>query len=318
MAERDYLSDLGDELRRLIASKGWSVQQLADRCGKGRTTISQALNARSEKKLPSIETIVQIARILGVDDKPLLDMRRRGEAQAKHAPTSDRDVNGRRRYVQTSRSTISQAGNSPIFDPLRRENLARSVQWALESSPAVRLDQIPDLDHEGIYALYYAGDHTLYQLISSRLCETPLYVSLAYSTPSWGYAQAAPATGRALRSKLRRHRKTLDLCADLNTWDFYVRYLLLDNLFASEAVGLMIDDHQPLWNVVLGGFGNFAPGSARRGPRSVWHELHSGVPWADALPSAGKRADELRAAVHDHLLQQQQRIQQENESRPSR
>ncbi|WP_185070004.1 helix-turn-helix domain-containing protein [Nonomuraea jabiensis] len=110
MAEHDYLRDLGHELRRLMASKNWSVQQLADRCGRGRTIISQALNSQSGKKPPTVATVVQIARALGVDAKPLLDMRRRGETQAKQPPTSDRDLNGRRRYVQAARSATSPAG----------------------------------------------------------------------------------------------------------------------------------------------------------------------------------------------------------------
>ncbi|MFI9848396.1 Eco29kI family restriction endonuclease [Nonomuraea sp. NPDC051941] len=74
---------------------------------------------------------------------------------------------------------------------------------------------------------------------------------------------------------------------------------------------LLIDDHQPLWNVVVEGFSNNAPGARRRGPRPPWHELHPGVPWAEALSSASKSADRLRAAVHEHLLRQQQRMRQE-------
>jgi transcriptional regulator with XRE-family HTH domain len=117
MTEHDHLRDLGDELRRLRAAKNWGVQQLADRCGRSRTIISQALNAQSGKKPPTIDTVVQIAQALGVDAKPLLDLRRQGEVQAKQAPTSDRDLNGRRRYVQTSRSTATRAGQGTRLRP---------------------------------------------------------------------------------------------------------------------------------------------------------------------------------------------------------
>jgi hypothetical protein len=61
-----------------------------------------------------------------------------------------------------------------IYDPLRRVNLGRSVQWALLARPPVRLDRLSVFDGCGIYALYYAGPLSLYAPISSADCEVPI------------------------------------------------------------------------------------------------------------------------------------------------
>jgi len=61
-----------------------------------------------------------------------------------------------------------------IYDPLRRVNLGRSVQWALLARPPVRLDRLPVFDGCGIYALYYAGPLPLYAPISSVDCKVPI------------------------------------------------------------------------------------------------------------------------------------------------
>lgn len=76
------------------------------------------------------------------------------------------------------------SGPDSIYDPLRRENLGRSVLWALTSREAVRLDRIPRFNGCGIYAIYYAGDHELYAPIASDRCEVPIYVGKA--DPSGG------------------------------------------------------------------------------------------------------------------------------------
>lgn len=47
---------------------------------------------------------------------------------------------------------------------------------------------------------------------------------------------------------------------------------------------LLIERFQPLWNVVVDGFGNHDPGSGRySGQRPLWDMVHPGRPWAERL-----------------------------------
>ncbi|MDH6703549.1 hypothetical protein P3T27_000230 [Kitasatospora sp. MAA19] len=195
-------------------------------------------------------------------------------------------------------------GPDSIYDPLRRENLGRSVLWALTSREAVRLDRIPRFNGCGIYAIYYAGDHELYAPIASDKFEVPIYVGKA--DPSGGRKGVTVGKaweGTPLWSRLGKHKAKIHKTSDLNVEDFFARYLPADDLFTPMAERLMISDLRPVWNVVLEGFGVNPQGSGREGAqlRPKWHEVHVGVDWADGMPPQPSGPEPLRQQVRAHL-----------------
>lgn len=288
----DPLVKLANELDRLRAARGLGVRQLADRCQLSRGTMYYALHRRDGQPIPTVNTVVRICQVLGVPSEPLVDLRNRGKAEARTPPAGPRAADSSRQFT---RETNELTG---LFNPLRRENLERSVQWALEAAPPIPLGQAPKTKLDGIYALYYVGAHDVYKAVSSRACSVPLYVGKA-TRP--GVGPRGSATG-ALQRRLKELRHSIEQSDDLDVPSFRVRYLPVDDIFAAGAERLMIGDHRPVWNTVLNGFGNHNPGPRRHGAqRSGWDELHPGRPWALQQAPCHSNAQELRTAVLRHL-----------------
>ncbi len=196
-----------------------------------------------------------------------------------------------------------KAGADSIYDPLRRENLGRSVLWALTSGEPIRMDRVRSFNGCGIYAIYYAGDHELYAPISGSF-EVPIYVGK--SNPEGGRkgVEVAEAwAGTPLWKGLSTHRRKLKAAADFELEDFYVRYLPADDLFTPMAERLMIQDLQPVWNVILEGFGVTPQGGPCQAEpmRPKWHEVHTGVPWAEGMRPQPSGPEALREAIREHL-----------------
>ena len=61
---------------------------------------------------------------------------------------------------------------------------------------------------------------------------------------------------------------------------------------------LLIELKQPLWNVVIDGFGNHDPGAGRAfGRQSLWDTIHPGRHWTVKLPPNERSAEEIQEAV---------------------
>jgi hypothetical protein len=182
--------------------------------------------------------------------------------------------------------------------------LGRSVLWALTSRQAVRLDQIPRFNGCGIYAIYYAGNNELYAPIASSKFEVPIYVGKADAKGARKGLNVGKAwEGTPLWSRLGQHRGKLSKATDLNVEHFFARYLPADDLFTPMAERLMISDLRPVWNLVLEGFGVNPQGAGRENTqvRPKWHEVHTGVDWADGMPAQPGGPEPLRKEIHAHL-----------------
>jgi hypothetical protein len=192
------------------------------------------------------------------------------------------------------------------FDPLSRVNLARSVELALMSRPLTPITDLPEFRGTGIYAIYFTGESSLYEFVSSPEPSVPLYVGKA-SPPGARKGLADPTSSDGLRNRLRQHRRSLDAAQNLDASDFVVRYLVADDLFTPLAESLMIRTFVPVWNVVVEGFGNHNPGRGRAaGQKPAWDVLHPGRPWADEL-SSGSVIEDIAARVFAHYEQQSTR-----------
>ena len=115
------------------------------------------------------------------------------------------------------------------------------------------------------------------------------------------------AEGTALYTRLVQHANSLESAENLRLCDFACRYLVVQPVWISLAERFLIAHYQPLWNVVVDGFGNHDPGRGRRaGMRPRWDILHPGRPWAVEL-SADRTSDKILASIEAHLRGTQER-----------
>jgi hypothetical protein len=203
------------------------------------------------------------------------------------------------------------AGYDP-FNPLAESNVARSVQAALLSVPAVPLVTVPAFYGSGIYVLYYSGNNRLYTPINDG--SWPIYVGKASPEGARKGATRARkraaaneldrAYGRSLWSRLREHAVSINIAADLSLFDFTCRYLVTTSAFVALSETLMIDWFSPVWNLVTDGFGSHDPGGGRRvGAIPKWDTLHPGRSWVEQHdPATAAEHDELVRAVQQHFI----------------
>jgi len=200
-------------------------------------------------------------------------------------------------------------GHSPLrptpYNPLEKKELARSVEAALLDTQSQRLDGVPEFFGAGIYVLYYDGPHDLYQPIAGSA--TPIYVGKAVPRGARTARTDASVVGKELWGRIDEHRESVTWAVDLDPADFYVRYLVTDELFIPLAERLMIRSFTPVWNRVVDGFGNHDPGAGRYNQRvSSWDTLHAGRPWVPRLQSPCKYTlEEIVARVKAHFMSPQ-------------
>lgn len=191
------------------------------------------------------------------------------------------------------------------YDPLTLENLGHSIERQMLEMDPEPLTDVPLMIGAGIYAIYYVGDHELYWPITEPYCQTPIYVGKA--TPEGGrkgIEAGHPNDECALWDRLRDHRRSIEQAHDLDVKDFRVRYLVAVDFFVSLAEQLMLRRYRPVWNSVVDGFGNHAPGSGRtRQARPPWDDLHPGRTWSapEKMPKPSQyTAAESKTRIIDH------------------
>ncbi|MPQ98134.1 Eco29kI family restriction endonuclease [Modestobacter sp. I12A-02628] len=188
------------------------------------------------------------------------------------------------------------------YDPLSKVNLGRSVETALLRTPVQPLEAIPPFRGAGIYAIYYAGNLEMYQPLSGS--QTPIYVGKAVPAGARKGQATGGQQGHQLWDRLDEHRGSVDAAGNLDVGDFYARYLVADELFIPMAERLMITGFQPVWNLVVDGFGNHDPGAGRLAMRRPpWDELHPGRGWAARLQQASQySAEESGERIKAHFI----------------
>jgi hypothetical protein len=167
------------------------------------------------------------------------------------------------------------------YNPLDLTQLGESVERRLLELTPAPLTNVPKTIGPGVYAIYYAGDHELYEPISSRECAQPIYVGKA--VPQGGRKGTVDASREtaALWERLLEHKYSLDEAKDLDPSDFFVRFLVAVEVFVPLTERVMIQQLKPVWNLIVDGFGNHDPGAGRRNQaRPPWDELHPGRWWS--------------------------------------
>lgn len=200
------------------------------------------------------------------------------------------------------------------YNPLDKRNLGQSVAEALLQRELVSL---PDPGSRngfagaGVYAIYYFGTHTPYPPYQ-RLAEhnrqdgelIPIYVGKAIprGARTAGVGVDAPV-GTVLFGRLQEHAESIEDAVNLELGDFRCRYLLVDDIWIPLGESLLIRQFKPIWNVLMGGFGNHDPGAGRRNQRrSAWDTIHPGRKWAERLNQPHQvTSDGLNQRIEDFL-----------------
>ncbi len=197
------------------------------------------------------------------------------------------------------------------YNPLDKRHLGESVADALLRSDPQSLGEIKTFNGAGIYAIYYTGNFLGYARIAEKNRDNqfamPIYVGKAVPPGARkGNFGLDVDPGAALFQRLREHGKSVDQAENLNLSDFWCRFLVVDDVWIPLGESLLIATFAPIWNKLIDGFGNHAPGSGRYNQvRSRWDVLHPGRPWAMRCRERAETADqileELEAYLRDHL-----------------
>ena len=192
------------------------------------------------------------------------------------------------------------------YNPLDKTNLGVSVADALLVREPVALPTDRFLG-AGIYAIYYTGDFPAYRWVAEcnrdGRFEAPLYVGRAIPAGArkGGFGLNVPS-GTVLYSRLHEHAVSINQASNLTLDDFTCRYLTVEDIWIPLGEALLIERFQPVWNRVVDGFGNHAPGRGRRNQeRSRWDTLHPGRAWAEPLQLNRLSAEQITANVEAYV-----------------
>ena len=210
--------------------------------------------------------------------------------------------------------------DTPPYNPLDRVELGKSVERVLLRRPLVDLTGFrrrrpQKFPGAGLYALYYTGSLECYADIvpQPEQDEIPIYVGRAQPKGARQGALGLESTSSdpVLFDRLREHGNSIHNVQkyaedggrrDLAVSDFMCRYLVVDDIWVPLGEALLIAHYRPVWNVVVDGFGNHAPGGGReKQARSLWDTLHPGRGWALRLPESPRSVAEIRMLVAVHM-----------------
>ena len=194
--------------------------------------------------------------------------------------------------------------NLPVY-PLDKRRLGESAARALLESEAHPLPPEPFIG-AGVYALYYAGTFPAYAALREINAEAdtwPIYVGKAVPNGARKGGQGdSVSPGEVLYKRLKEHAESIQAAANLKLEDFRCRFLSVDDIWIPLTESLMIERFQPVWNVVLEGFGNHDPGRGRHsGQRPLWDCLHPGRKWADRLKPRDVTPEALEQRAQTYL-----------------
>jgi hypothetical protein len=194
-----------------------------------------------------------------------------------------------------------------IYNPLDKFNLARSIETELLTRKPGPLSSVDHIQGAGVYVIYYTGDFPSYAPISAgNKCEAfavPIYVGKAIPKGGRKGGLSKDASGgNALASRLRQHAASIEESENLDLADFFVRHLVVDDIWIPLGENMLIESFRPIWNRAIDGFGNKDPGQRRAKQfKSPWDVLHPGRKFAVKLADSGMNQAFLEKRVADYL-----------------
>ena len=192
------------------------------------------------------------------------------------------------------------------YNPLDKKRLGEQVAEALLSESVHPLPPHKFIG-AGVYALYYIGEFSAYELLAEinrdeqYLC--PIYVGKAVPEGVRNGGQGMDVNpGNALYKRLNDHAKSIEAAKNINLSDFRCRFLAVDDIWIPLAESMLIERFKPLWNCLLEGFGNHAPGRGRKDMMTPsWDWYHPGRSWANDLMPYTKSKEQLDKEIREYL-----------------
>ena len=180
------------------------------------------------------------------------------------------------------------------YNPLSVDELGRNAARALMEYPPDVLPPDEAFEGSGVYTLHYSGDFSAYTALAEN---APIYVGKA-DPPGRRQGRSSAIQASVLHRRLQEHAESIEAASNLDLRDFRCRWLVLDPVWIGLTEQVLIAQYQPIWNVVVDGFGNHDPGAGRRNQRrSRWDTLHRGREWAFNLRDRGETAADVVAAI---------------------
>lgn len=193
------------------------------------------------------------------------------------------------------------------FNPLDKKNLGASVVDALLASKVHPLENIPEFNGAGIYAIYYSGNFKTYEKLTKQNqggnYYVPIYVGKADPAGGRKGKEAVSGTvGKTLYKRLNEHAESIRAAKNLDIADFCCRYLAVDDIWIPLGESLLIAHFSPVWNALIDGFGNHDPGRGRyNGMRPRWDVLHPGRKWAEKCQERPESVKDIEKDVETYL-----------------
>lgn len=183
-------------------------------------------------------------------------------------------------------------------------SLAHSIVTRMLEKEPTPLDDVPRFTGAGVYAIYYHGSLAAYRKLAhanQHGANVPIYVGKAVPKGGRrGLESASHSSTRALADRIRQHAASVRAANNLDSSDFSVRWLVIEDIWIPLGESALIREHRPVWNALVDGFGNHDPGKGRiNGVRPRWDTFHPGRQWAEKYPER----DETFSAIEQEIKQ---------------
>ena len=185
------------------------------------------------------------------------------------------------------------------YNPLSLDEFGRNAARALMDYPLCELPPSQSFMGCGVYTIHYQGEFPSYSGMSDV---EPIYVGKADPPGKRQGRGSVNAEGvNSLYIRIRSHAASIRSAENLELREFFCRWLILDPVWIGLTEQVLISEYQPIWNIVVDGFGVNAPGRGRANQRrSQWDTLHRGRAWAANLPANDNTAESILRSVAVH------------------
>ena len=197
--------------------------------------------------------------------------------------------------------------NIKPYNPLDKLNLARSIEMEILQRPPSQLAEVDDIRGAGVYVIYYTGTYPAYEALAVEnrgdAFRKPIYVGKAIPKGGRkGGLSKDAGIGKALADRLKQHAMSIDESENLDLADFFVRHLVVDDIWIPLGENILIESFKPIWNRAIDGFGNKDPGNRRKTQfKSPWDVLHPGRSFARKLADSPASVEFLTQRVRDYF-----------------
>ncbi|MFG1225672.1 Eco29kI family restriction endonuclease [Xanthobacter wiegelii] len=193
------------------------------------------------------------------------------------------------------------------YNPLDKLNIAKSIESEILDRDPAPLSAAGGILGAGVYVIYYVGDFPAYAPVSAGNAggnlKMPIYIGKAIPKGGRkGGLTADASKGTALADRLGQHASSIDQAENLELDAFFVRHLVVDDVWIPLGENMLIETFKPVWNRAIDGFGNKDPGRRRATQfKSPWDVLHPGRQFAVKLADSTLSPEFLLTRIADYF-----------------